>query len=66
MDLTIDWAKGMCLRKESPLNVMLCAVSGLNLKSMGLIRCLYIVNGFYIRKYTKKPPVSEIFLHFLI
>ena len=54
MDLTIDLANGMCLMADRALKVKLWAVSGLNLKRIGLIRCLYIFNSVIIDKYNTK------------
>ena len=42
MALVTEPAKGMRLRKDRAENVMLCAVSGLNLNRIGFIRCLYM------------------------
>lgn len=50
----IEPVKGMCLMKDKKEKRRLCAVSGLNLNRMGLIKCLYIILLLNHDKYSKR------------
>ena len=56
----MDFAKGICLSIPRVENKMLWAVSGLNLKSIGLRMCLYMVSQVISYKYNQNQIIYSL------